>query len=492
MVPARTRVAPSPTGHMHLGTARTALYDYLLAHKTGGQFILRIEDTDTRRTVPGAVEEIIQGLRWLGIPYDEGPDVGGNFGPYTQTERREIYREHAQLLVEKGAAYPCFCTPKRLQEMRELQRREKAQFHYDGACRSIDPDDAARRVKAGEKYVIRFAMPKEGATVARDHLRGEILTENQYLDDYVLLKSDGLPTYHLAAIVDDHLMEVTHVLRGAEWLPTFPLHVNIVRAFGWQEPTWVHLSVFLKPSGKGKMSKREASAAIRDGYSIFVKDLQGLGYTPEGVLNWIGLMGWGVAQDDLMSLEEMVSRFDVDRLTPSPAAINFAKLDHYNGAHIRRLPDEQLAARLKPFYLDAGYHVDDATLLAIVPLLRERLVTLDDCLAFGGFFFKDQVDPDPGELVAKGLDASQSAEIARKAYRILESLEEITPVTAEPPLRELVEKLDLKPNQVFGILRVAITGQTVSPPLFESMQVIGREKVLERVGRAIELLEGMM
>lgn len=240
------------------------------------------------------------------------------------------------------------------------------------------------------------------------------------------------------------------------------------------------------------MSKREASAAIRDGYSIFVKDLQGLGYTPEGVLNWIGLMGWGVAQDDLMSLEEMVSRFDVDRLTPSPAAINFAKLDHYNGAHIRRLPDEQLAARLKPFYLDAGYHVDDATLLAIVPLLRERLVTLDDCLAFGGFFFKDQVDPDPGELVAKGLDASQSAEIARKAYRILESLEEIIPVTAEPPLRELVEKLDLKPNQVFGILRVAITGQTVSPPLFESMQVIGREKVLERVGRAIELLEGMM
>jgi glutamyl-tRNA synthetase len=334
-------------------------------------------------------------------------------------------------------------------------------------------------------------MPKDGATVAIDHLRGEIVTENQYLDDYVLLKSDGLPTYHLAAIVDDHLMGITHVLRGSEWLPTFPLHVNIVRAFGWQEPTWVHLSVFLKPSGKGKMSKREASTALSDGYSIFVKDLEGLGYTPEGVLNWIALMGWGVPQDDLMSLEEMVERFNIDRLTASPAAINFAKLDHFNGAHIRRLPDADLASRLKPFYLEAGYKVDDSTLLAIIPLLRERLVTLDDCLVFGGFFFKEVISPVPDQLIAKGLDAGQSAEIARQAYSILEGLQEISLATAEEPLRGLVEKLELKPNQVFGILRVAITGQMVSPPLFESMQVIGRGKVLERVRKAIELLEAI-
>jgi glutamyl-tRNA synthetase len=489
--PARTRVAPSPTGHMHLGTARTALYDYLLAKKTGGQFILRIEDTDTRRTVPGAVEEIINGLRWLGIPFDEGPDVGGPKGPYRQTERREIYKEHAELLVEKGSAYPCFCTPQELQEMRERQKREKAQYHYEGVCRDIDPAAAGQRIANGEKYVVRFKMPRDGATVAVDHLRGEIVTENQYLDDYVLLKSDGLPTYHLAAIVDDHLMGITHVLRGAEWLPTFPLHVNIVRAFGWQEPTWVHLSVFLKPSGKGKMSKREAATAQEDGYSIFVKDLEGLGYTPEGVLNWIALMGWGVPEDDLMSLDEMVERFDVDRLTASPAAINFAKLDHFNGAHIRRLKDEALAARLKPFYLQAGYTVDDSILLAIIPLLRERMVTLDDCIAFGGFFFEEEISPVPEQLIAKGLDAVQSAEIARQAYAIMEKLPEITLATAEAPLRDLVERLELKPNQVFGILRVATTGQMVSPPLFESMQVIGREKVLERVRRAIELLEEM-
>jgi glutamyl-tRNA synthetase len=280
-------------------------------------------------------------------------------------------------------------------------------------------------------------------------------------------------------------------MRGAEWLSTFPLHVNIVRAFGWQEPAWVHLSVFLKPSGKGKMSKREASADLKDGHSIFVKDMQGLGYTPEGVLNWIALMGWGVPQDDLMSLDEMIDRFDVDRLTPSPAAINFARLDHFNGAHIRRLPTAELAARLKPFYLGAGYRVDDARLLAIIPLLRERLVTLDDCIAFGGFFFEETVEPDPGELVPKGLDAKAAAEIARKAYTILEGLAEITPVTAEKPLRMLVDRLGLKPNQVFGILRVATTGQTISPPLFESMAVIGREKVLERVGKAIARLEAM-
>ncbi len=490
--PARVRMAPSPTGHFHLGSARTALYNYLLARKTGGQFILRIEDTDQKRFVEGAEQEIFDSLDWLGIPPDEGPHVGGSYGPYRQTERREIYQAHANLLVERGAAYPCFCTPERLARVRQEQQQRKEQPRYDGLCRNLDPTQAARRVASGEQHVIRFKMPSEGSTTAHDHLRGDIVTENRYLDDYVLLKSDGLPTYHLAAMVDDHLMGITHVFRGSEWLSTFPLHVQVVRAFGWVEPVWVHLSVFLKPSGKGKMSKREAAEALKDGHSIFVKDMKDLGYTPEGVLNWIALMGWGVAEDDVMTLDQMIERFDVDRLTPSPAGVNFAKLDHFNGAHIRLLPIEELAARLKPFYLQAGYRVDDSTLLAITPLIQERLVTLDDCLAFGGFFFQESVEPNPAELVPKGLDARQSAEIARKAYAILAGLPEITHATAEEPLRRLVEDLGLKPNQVFGILRVAITGQTVSPPLFESMEVIGKQKVLERVRRAIEMLEKMV
>jgi glutamyl-tRNA synthetase len=485
-------MAPSPTGRFHLGGARTALFDYLLARKTGGQFVLRLEDTDQKRFVPGSEEEIMRSLDWLGITPDESPIHGGPFGPYRQTERREIYQRHARTLVEKGNAYPCFCTPERLETMRKEQEAQKVdRIKYDGLCRRLDPDDAARRVASGEKYVIRFKMPQEGSTTAHDHLRGDIVTENKYLDDYVLMKSDGLPTYHLAAIVDDHEMQITHVLRGSEWLPTFPLHVNIVRSFGWEEPVWIHLSLFLKPSGKGKMSKRESAQAMKDGYSVFVDDMKDLGYIPEGVLNWIALMGWGVAEDDVMTLDQMVERFSIDSLTPSPAAVNFQKLDHFNGTHIRLLTTEDLSARIKPYFTEAGLGVPDEALLKVTPLIRERLVTLDDCLTFASFFFQETVEPKPEDLIAKGLDAKQSAGIAGKSYEILASLPNVSHAAAEPSLREYVEKSGLGANQVFGIIRVAVTGQKVSPPLFESMEVIGREKVLERLKKAVEILEKM-
>ena len=486
---ARVRMAPSPTGHFHLGSARTALYNYLLAHKTGGQFILRIEDTDQKRYVPGAEQEIIDSLEWLGILPDEGPVQGGKYGPYRQTERREIYRQHAWQLVEKGSAFPCFCTPDRLEKVRQEQLARKENPRYDGTCRRLDHDEARRRVSAGEKHVIRFKMPKEGSTTAVDLLRGPITIENTALDDSVLLKSDGLPTYHMAAMIDDHLMEITHVIRGSEWLSTFALHVNILRAFGWQEPTWVHLSVFLKPSGKGKMSKREAAEAIKDGHSIFIGDLRDLGYIPEGVLNWIVLMGWGVPEDDVMTLEEMVERFSIDSLTPSPAAINFAKLDHFNGTHIRLLSDEDLAARVKPFFIKAGYTVNDQLLLKIVPLIRERLVTLDDCVSFAGLFFMEKVEPNPNDLIAKGLDANISGAIVNETIQRLSGLSDFNHQTIEPQMRAYVEQSGFSANQVFGIMRVAITGQKVSPPLFESIEVIGKDKTLERLKKAMEMLE---
>jgi glutamyl-tRNA synthetase len=489
--PVRVRFAPSPTGHLHLGGARTALYDYLLARRTGGKFILRIEDTDQKRYVPGAEQEIMDGLRWLGIPYDEGPDIGGPYGPYRQTERMDLYRQHADVLVQNGHAYPCFCSPERLEKMRQDQQNRKESPRYDGTCRRLPPEEAARKAAAGEKHVIRFKMPENGSTTAHDLLRGDITVENANIGDYVIVTSSGGPTYHLAAMVDDHLMEITHVIRGSEWLSTFPLHVNIYRAFGWDEPVWVHLSVFLKPSGKGKMSKRETAEAIKDGYSIFLKDMEGLGYIPEGVLNWIVLMGWGVAEDDIMTLGQMVERFDLEHLNPSPAAINFAKLDHFNGAHIRLLGVDDLAARLKPFLVAAGYDVEDAKLLRIVPLIRERLVTLDDCVPFAGWFFKDSITPKPEELIGKNLTAAQSADIVRSAYEVLAGLPELSPAIAEPPMRKLVEDLGLSPNQVFGILRVAVTGQTVSPPLFESMEIVGKEKVLERLLDAIQILDKM-
>lgn len=489
--PARVRVAPSPTGHMHLATARTALYDYLLAKKTGGQFVLRVEDTDVRRTVPGSEQEIMDGLRWLGLAYDEGPDIGGPYGPYRQTERRDAYVEHALMLVESGHAYPCFCTPDRLEKVREEQQRRKVPMHYDGLCRRLDRDEAARRIANGERHVIRFKMPQEGTTTAHDLLRGDIVVENRNIDDYVLLKSDGLPTYHLAAMVDDHLMHITHVLRGAEWLSTFPLHVNVVRAFGWEEPVWVHLSLFLKPSGKGKLSKRDASEAIKDGYSVLVKDMHELGFIPEGVLNWIALMGWGVAEDDVLGMQDMIARFDLDHLTASPAAINFAKLDHFNAAHIRLLSEADLATRIRPYFVRSDLPVQDDMLRKIAPLLKPRLTTLDDAVSMAGFFFRENVRANQEELVPKGLTPAQALDATRQSLTVIQEADPFTVENVEPKMRELVERLGLSAGQVFGILRAAVTGQKVSPPLFESMEIIGKDKVLGRVRAAVGELERM-
>jgi glutamyl-tRNA synthetase len=487
--PVRVRFAPSPTGSTHLGSGRTALFDYLVARQTGGKFILRIEDTDRKRFVPGSEEELMASLRWLGLEWDEGPDVGGPFGPYRQSERGEIYREHARRLVERGNAYPCFCSAERLEQMRKEAQAHRLPTTYDGTCRRIDPAEAARRVAAGERHVVRFRMPREGSITVRDHVRGAITVENRQLDDYIIVKSDGLALYHLAAMVDDHLMEITHVIRGSEWLPTFPLHAHIIRALGWREPQFVHLSVFLKPSGKGKMSKRESADLVKDGYSIFIKDLKGLGYTPEAVVNWIALMGWSLDDHtEFFTLADLVKCFSLDRLNPSPAAINFTKLDHFNGVHIRTLPAEELARRVRPHLEGAGLTVDEARLLAVIPLIRERMVTLDDAVPVGGFFFRDEVAVDAAALVAKKLSAAESAAIAARCLAILEGLPSVAHEVAEPPLRALVEELGLTPNQVFGILRAAVTGQSVSPPLFESMAIIGRETVLARVRRAVSLL----
>lgn len=490
--PARVRFAPSPTGHMHLGSARTALYDYLLAHQTGGQFVLRIEDTDIKRYVPGAEEELMNGLRWLGIDYDEGPDKGGPYGPYRQSERKEIYQEYAHKLIDTDHAFYCFCTPERLARVREEQQKRKEPPHYDGTCRRLSKEEAEARVAAGESHVIRFKTPKDGTTTVVDHLRGEITVENRTLDDYILVKSDGWALYHLAAMVDDHLMKITHVIRGSEWLPTFPLHGLICRAFGWEEPVWIHLSVFLKPSGKGKMSKRESAELIKDGYSIFVKDLRELGYTPEAVVNWISLMGWSYDDHtEFFDLNDLVEKFSIDHLNPSPAAINFTKLDHFNGLHIRALSDEELTKRILPFFTEKGIAATYDNLLKIAPLLKERMATLDESVPLAGFFFQEEVTPKPEELVAKGCTAKESQAIVLKTIDLLGPLPDMKLEHAEPPMREYVETSGFSAGQVFGIMRVAVTGQKVSPPLFESMEIIGKEKVIRRLKRAAELLGSM-
>jgi glutamyl-tRNA synthetase len=492
MKPVRVRFAPSPTGHTHLGSARTALYNYLIARQTGGQFLLRIEDTDQKRYVPGAEQELIDSLHWLGLEWDEGPDVGGPYAPYRQSVRKEIYQEHARRLVELGYAYYCFCTPDRLRRVREQQQRLKQASLYDGTCRNLDPDEASRRVAGGETHVVRFKTPKEGSITVTDRLRGQITVENRILDDTILLKSDGLAVYHLAAMVDDHLMGITHVLRSSEWLPSFPLHAHVIRAFGWQEPEFVHLSVFLKPSGKGKMSKRESAELKQSGYSIFVKDLEELGYLPEAVVNWIALMGWSYDdRTEFFTMPELIEKFSLDKLNPSPAAINFTKFDHFNGLHIRNLEVSELAQRLRPFFESAGYKVDEEKLIKVTPLIQERIVTLDDAPIMGGFFFRETIQPATEDLVGKKMTPAESAAALRTAYDILVTLPMINQETAEEPLRTLAETLGISAGQLFGILRASVTGQTVSPPLFESMAVIGKEKVLERIQHAISILKKM-
>jgi glutamyl-tRNA synthetase len=474
---------------MHLGSARTALYDYLLAKQTGGQFVLRIEDTDTKRYVPGAEEELMEGLKWLGLDWDEGPDKGGPYGPYRQSERKEIYQQYARQLVESGHAFYCFCTPDHLARVREDQQKRKLPPHYDGTCRNLTKEEVEERIKNGEKYVIRFKTPKEGSTTVHDLMRGDITVENQTLDDYILVKSDGWALYHLAAMVDDHLMKITHVIRGSEWLPTFPLHHLLYQAFGWEEPEFIHLSLFLKPSGKGKMSKRESAELVKDGYSIFVKELRELGYLPEAVVNWITLMGWSYDDHtEFFTMKDLIEKFSTDHLNPAPAAINFTKFDHFNGLHIRALSDADLAERIEPFFVKAGYQPTKDVLIKAAPLLKERLATLDDAVEMAGFFFKENVVPTVEDLIQKGLTREQTLAIAKETLTVLESKDSIALDVVEPPMRELVEKVGFSIGQVFGILRVAVTGQRVSPPLFESMEIVGREKVLARVKQAIKLL----
>lgn len=490
--PARVRFAPSPTGRFHIGGARTALYDYLLARQTGGQFILRIEDTDRKRFVPEAEQELMDSLRWLGLDWDEGPDRGGPHAPYRQSERTDIYRQHARTLIELDRAYYCFCSQERLAQMREEMQERKIPPRYDGNCRRLSASEALQRVQNGESHVVRFKTPKEGTTTAVDLLRGPISVENSDLDDYILLKSDGLPVYHLAAMVDDHLMGITHVLRASEWLPTFPLHVLIFEAFDWEQPVWVHLSVFLNPSGKGKLSKRQAIDPKSGVKAVHVLDLKELAYLPEAVTNWIALMGWSFDDHtELFSKEDLIHKFSLEKLNPSPAAVNFSKLDHFNGIYIRNLSLDDLTSRLRPYFDAEGLTASNEGLRSIAPLIQERIRTLDEAVTIAGFFFRDQVDPEPEALLGKKLDAKQSAEAARRAHEVIASQSSMEPTNLETVLRALAEELEISAGQLFGILRIAVTGQKVSPPLIESMQVIGKDTVLERISRAVQLLQSL-
>lgn len=485
-VPVRVRYAPSPTGDFHVGGARTALFNYLFARHYGGTFILRIEDTDQKRYNPDALTWLVNGLRYLGLDWDEGPEVGGAYGPYVQTERLDIYQKYSRQLVEQGRAYPCFCTPERLEAASQERQKQGLSSGYDRFCRDIDPAEAARRVAAGESHTIRLKLPLDGEITVHDLIRGDITFQNSLLQDAVMMKSDGIPTYHLANIVDDHLMEVSHVLRGDEWVNSLPLHIHLYNAFGWQPPQMAHLPLILNPTGKGKMSKREERAPDGRLLPVFVRTFEEKGYLSEAMVNYLALLGWSYDdKTEIMSREELIERFSLDRVNPSPAAWNYDKLDHFDGIYIRSLPVEDLTDRLLPFVRTAGINADRETLLNITPLIRERLTVLSDAPPWVDFFFMDDLpDYDLNLLVPQKMSLADIPNLLQRARAILAQTD-FTHDALDQALRAEAQTLGIKPGQMFQPIRVAVCGKMVAPPLFETLAILGRKKALWRIDQAL-------
>ena len=464
----RDRYAPSPTGALHLGGARTALFNFLFARQQGGQFLLRIEDTDRVRFKEGSQALIEEGLTWLGITWNEPPIV--------QSTRKPVYQEAAEVLLASGAAYRCFCTPERLNEMRAEQRARKEPERYDRRCRSIPPDEAKRRAEAGERNVIRQAMPIEGTTILHDLVMGTVTFQNATLDDHVLVKSDGYPTYHLAFAVDDHASRITHVIRGDGWLPSAPKHLLLFKAFHWEAPAFAHVPLVLG-ADKKPLAKRHGAKDVLE--------YRDAGYLPEAVVNFIAFLGWSPGTtEDILTMDQLIEKFAIDKIQPSPAIANLERLDWLNGQFIRRLPPEELARRIADRM--PGLRVDE--LVPLVPLVQERLRTLNEAREMLQFFFEEPADYPLKQLVPKSRDSVQATEALVQVASMLEPIADWTVEALEPALRSTAERLDWPAKDLFMTLRVAITGRTVTPPLIESMARLGKTRVLSRLERASEAL----
>ncbi|MDX1994949.1 MAG: glutamate--tRNA ligase [bacterium] len=495
--PVRTRFAPSPTGSLHIGGLRTALFNWLYARNHGGQFILRIEDTDQKRFDPTALQTLVEAMRWAGVTWDEGPEVGGEYGPYVQSERLEMYQSWGKWLVENDYAYTCYCSSERLEQVNKEKQARKEAPGYDRRCRFVTEDErqklAAECAAEGRKPVIRFKFPLEGTTVLNDLVRGEVSFENKIQQDSVILKSDGFPTYHLAVVIDDHFMQISHVMRAVEWLPSAPLHVHLWQAFGWEMPHYAHLPVMLNPNGKGKMSKRNPPKdKFGNVIPVMVHDYIRSGYLPEALDNFLINIGWSYGEDrEVFSLEEAIERFtDFSRINPANSAFPPEKLDWLNGVYIReKLSVEELARRLRPVLENEGYEVNVDTLLKVTPLVQTRIKTLNEVISIAGFFFREEFIPaKPEELIQKKMDTTTTKQALERSRQVLEGVADFTTQALHDATQPLTAELGLNNSQLFGLLRVAVTGQTVSTPTFETMEILGKDKTLKRLDLAASLL----
>ncbi|MDO8532064.1 MAG: glutamate--tRNA ligase [Dehalococcoidia bacterium] len=489
--PVRVRFAPSPTGIPHVGNIRTAMFNWLYARHTGGQFIVRIEDTDQERKVEGALEAILESLLWLGITWDEGPteDAKGNKGPngpYFQSQRLPRYREAAEKLLASGHAYLCHCSTKRLEQVRFEMQIAKRPPMYDRRCRDKGYGWADKPFPdASPVPVVRFKTPLSGQTRVQDRLRGEVVNENSTLDDFVLLKSDGFPTYHLANVVDDHLMSISHVLRAEEWLPSTPRHVLLYEGFGWAPPVFVHLPLILG-ADRSKLSKRHGATSLLE--------YRDKGYLPEAMVNYLALLGWSLDdKTEIISRDELIKNFSLERIGKTGAIFNQDKLMWVNGVYIRNLASDDMARRAMPFLekgLPAGVRrpLEQDFARRVMPLAQERAKLLSDVPSLLGFFFAEDLDFDPTQLVQKGMTSASTLTALEAARQRVASLAIFNEISMENELRTLAQESSLTTGQLFGVLRVATTGEKAAPPLFQTMAALGRERTLKRISRAIERL----
>ena len=473
----RTRIAPSPTGDPHVGTAYIALFNLCFARQHGGEFILRIEDTDQLRSTRESEQQIFDALRWLGIEWNEGPDVGGPHGPYRQSERGHIYKKYSDELVAKGHAFPCFCSAERLDEVRAAQMANKETPRYDGHCMHMDPAEAQRRVAAGESHVIRMKVPSEGVCVVPDLLRGDVEIPWDRMDMQVLMKADGLPTYFLANVVDDHLMEISHVLRGEEWLPSAPKLIKLYEYFGWEQPKLVYMPLLRNPD-KSKLSKRKNPTSI----TFYER----MGFLPQAMLNYLGRMGWSMPDErEKFTLDEMIEHFDITRVSLGGPIFDLEKLSWLNGQWMRELSVEQFAAAAQQWAFNSDY------LMQIAPLVQGRVETFSQIAPLASFFFAGGVPLDAALFAHKKLAPDQVRQLLQLILWKLEALRQWEKERITECIQAVVEHLELKLRDAMPLMFAAITGQASSVSVLDAMQILGPDLTRFRLRQALELLGGV-
>ena len=484
----KVRFAPSPTGYLHIGGLRSALFNYLIAKKYNGRMVLRIEDTDQQREVEGAVDKLIEVLNWAGIYFDEGPVQGGENGPYVQSQRGDIYKKYAEELLDKGGAYRCFCSPERLEQMREQQKANHQAPKYDGTCRNLSEAEVRERLDRGEPYVIRQKMPESGEIKPKDYLRGEISFSAEDLEDHVLVKSDGMPTYQFASVVDDHLMGITHVARGEEWLPSFPKNILLYQAFGWEAPEFLHFSLILDKNG-GKLSKRKGDVAV--------EEFRDKGYLPQALINFNALLGWHPKDEqETLTLEEILERFKMEDIRTSPATFDTDKLDYLNGYHIRQLDIEELTDKCLPFLennLQKASRQDKKErefLKKVVALEQERLKKLSEIEELTEFLFIEQPEHDKDLLVWKKMSYEDVAANLKTVYGLMEEIpeKEWTTEKIEEKIVDYIREQEEKVGNFLWPLRASLTGREKSPGPFEVADALGKEESLKRIEKGISLI----